>query len=77
MGTVNDEIYGIQSELKQIINELDAVSIILKSNNSGIGTEKCAKLLQQQCNKCDRAIGALRNIDTTKFREGFGPNANS
>lgn len=75
MSKVSDEIYGIQSELNQIVNELNTISAELNGRFSGIGTDKCASKISEQSKKYKRAISALNNININNYREGYGPNA--
>ena len=75
MSKVDSEIYSIQSELNQIVNELNNISAELKSNFNGIGEDKCANKISEQSRKYKKAISALNNINTNKYREGYGPNA--
>ncbi len=74
MSKVSDEIYSIQSELNQIVNELNDISYSLDGNFTGIGTDKCAKKIREQSQKYKRAINALKNVNIDNYREGYGPN---
>lgn len=61
----------VKSELRRTVNELREIASNLRKEFNGIGTEKCASVLEEAASKYEYAISKLNNIDTSSFVSGF------
>ena len=69
MNTAGNEIYAIQGELREIVNELNSIANDLKTKYKGIGSEKCADKLYDVARNYNYVIQLLYQVDYNKLVE--------
>lgn len=61
----------VKSELRRVVNDLREIASNLRKEFDGIGTQKCANVLEEAASKYEYALSKLDNIDTSSFASGF------
>ena len=76
MGNTKNEINAITNELTQVVNELNNIAGEIKCNFKGIGSENCARTLEEISNQYSYVIRKMNIIDEHKLTEGYGGTEN-
>lgn len=67
MSRNSDLLYSIMNELTSIINELNRISYGVRNDFQGIGSEKCANVIDSVNQKYIEALRKLKQIDASKL----------
>lgn len=59
-----EEVENIKMELRSILSELESIKNGVRSDFKGVGSEVCAKKLQNVVDRLSKARGALGTMDT-------------
>ena len=68
------ELYSIKVELNNIIQEIEDISVGIRKEFIGIGSEKCANSINVVINQYYQVKRKLNNLDTSKVTEQFENN---
>lgn len=67
MSKNSDLLYNIKHELESIIRELNGISSGVRNDFQGIGSEKCADIINKVNGKYNEALKKLNRIDASKL----------
>lgn len=66
-----NDLYYIKRELTSIIREMRSISIGVRNDFKGVGSDRCASCIDSVINNCCKLQKTLNNLDTNAVTEQF------